>query len=144
MTTSGNAAGKACLFVTIVLGLAGVAFAQRGGALPPPQDGHATIAPPWRNAPETVFDNTVPHGTMHRFTMKSEDSKIYKGIARERPGEVVPYERPVALYVPAQYVPGTPAPFIVVVANVQIAAEAPWAALPVPIDNHGLIVREKS
>jgi enterochelin esterase-like enzyme len=26
----------------------------------------------------------------------------------------VPYERPVAVYVPAQYVPGTPAPFIVV------------------------------
>jgi enterochelin esterase-like enzyme len=74
----------------------------------------ATIAPPWRNAPETVFDNSVPHGTMHRFTMKSEDSKIYTGISRERPGEVVPYQRPVALYVPAQYVPGTAAPFIVV------------------------------
>ena len=56
----------------------------------------------------------MPQGTIHRFTMKSEDSKIYKGIARDKPGEVVPYERPVAVYVPAQYVPGTPAPFIVV------------------------------
>ena len=46
--------------------------------------------------------------------MKSEDSKIYKGISREKPGEVVPYERSVAIYIPKQYVPGTPAPFIVV------------------------------
>ena len=53
-------------------------------------------------------------GAIHRFTMKSEDSKIYKGISRDKPGEVVPYERPVAVYIPAQYVAGTPAPFIVV------------------------------
>ena len=46
--------------------------------------------------------------------MKSADSKIYKGISRDKPGEVVPYERPVAIYIPAQYVAGTPAPFIVV------------------------------
>ena len=46
--------------------------------------------------------------------MKSEDSKIYKGISRDKPGAVVPYERPVAVYIPAQYVAGTPAPFIVV------------------------------
>jgi len=87
----------------LTYGLTGGAAAQRGqGATPPPPDGHATIAPPWRNAPETVFDNSVPHGTVHRFTMKSEDSKIYKGISRERPNEVVSYERPVAVYVPAQ------------------------------------------
>jgi iron(III)-enterobactin esterase len=116
MTTSSHrTAVGVCLLVGLTCGLAGRAAAQRGqGATPPPPDGHATIAPPWRNAPETVFDNSVPHGTMHRFTMKSADSKIYKGISRERPGEVVPYERPVAVYVPAQYVPGTPAPFIVV------------------------------
>ena len=46
--------------------------------------------------------------------MKSSDSKIYKGISRDKPGEVVPYERSVAVYVPAQYVAGTAAPFIVV------------------------------
>jgi hypothetical protein len=46
--------------------------------------------------------------------MKSEDSKVYKGVSRAQPGAVVPYERPVAVYVPAQYVPGTAAPFIVV------------------------------
>jgi enterochelin esterase family protein len=46
--------------------------------------------------------------------MDSKDSKIYPGIARNQPGVVVPYQRRVAVYVPAQYVPGTPAPFIVV------------------------------
>jgi enterochelin esterase-like enzyme len=45
--------------------------------------------------------------------MDSKDSKIYPGIARNQPGAVVPYTRQVAVYVPAQYKPGTPAPFIV-------------------------------
>jgi enterochelin esterase family protein len=62
--------------------------------------------------------------------MNSSDSKIYPGIAREPntfgtpdptdpPSWIVttshpaPYTRKVAVYVPAQYVPGTVAPFIV-------------------------------
>ena len=44
--------------------------------------------------------------------MNSEDSKIYPGIAKNQPG-VVPYKRKVCVYVPRQYLPGTPAPFIV-------------------------------
>jgi enterochelin esterase family protein len=89
----------------------------RGPAAPPPSpliDGDFTIRPPFANSPDLIYDNAVPHGTLHRFTMKSEDSKIYKGVSRAQPGAVVPYERPVAVYVPAQYVPGTAAPFIVV------------------------------
>src|SRR5262245_19760056 len=77
-------------------------------------NGDFTIRPPWANSNDLIWDNTIPHGTIHRFMMKSEDSKIYKGISRDKPGEVVPYTRPVAVYIPAQYVPGTPAPFIVV------------------------------
>ena len=73
-------------------------------------NGDFTIRPPWSNSNDLIWDNTIPHGTVHRFMMKSEDSKIYKGISREKPGEVVPYTRPVAVYIPAQYVPGTPAP----------------------------------
>lgn len=73
-----------------------------------------TIRRPFSNAPELIVRHGVPQGTLHRFTMKSEDSTIYKGIARDKPGVVVPYERQVAVYVPAQYVAGTPAPFIVV------------------------------
>jgi enterochelin esterase-like enzyme len=62
--------------------------------------------------------------------MRSADSKIYPGIARERgtfgkadpddPAKLVvttshpaPYTRRVAVFVPKQYVPGTAAPFIV-------------------------------
>jgi len=114
----------------------------RGAATPPPSpllDGDVSIRPPWSNANELIWDNSVPHGTVHRFDMKSEDSKIYKGvparaprgggrgaagapapnapnapIAPIAPGPIVPYVRPVAVYIPAQYVPGTPAPFIVV------------------------------
>ena len=44
------------------------------------------------------------------------DSKDSKHLSRHRPqpaGAVVPYTRQVAVYVPARYVAGTPAPFIV-------------------------------
>jgi iron(III)-enterobactin esterase len=77
-------------------------------------DGEFTIKPPFGNAPELIINNGIPHGTIHRFTMKSADSKFYKGGSRGQPGVVVPFERPMAVYVPAQYVPGTAAPFIVV------------------------------
>jgi enterochelin esterase-like enzyme len=43
---------------------------------------------------------------MVTFTMSSADSKIF-------PGTGTPFKRNVAVYVPAQYVPGTAAPFIV-------------------------------
>ena len=77
-------------------------------------DDDVTLRPPWSNSPDLIPNPNAPRGTIHRFTMKSQDSKIYKGISRDKPGEVVPYERPVAIYIPAQYVAGTPAPFIVV------------------------------
>jgi enterochelin esterase family protein len=110
------------IIILLVVGLAfalGVTIAadQRGQPSPAPSpllDGDVTIKPPFSNSPDLIFNNAIPHGTVHRFTMKSEDSKIYKGISRDQPGAVVPYERPVAVYVPAQYVLGTAAPFIVV------------------------------
>src|SRR4051812_44286186 len=95
----------------VSLGLtAGVIAGQRGQPAPAPSplsDGEVTIKPPFANAPELIYDNAVPHGTIHRFTMKSADSKIYKGVARGQRGvppppvpPVVPYERPVAVYIP--------------------------------------------
>ncbi len=76
-------------------------------------DGNFVIGPPYEPAPELTVRPGVPVGMVHEFTMESTDSRIYPGIARNRPGEVVPYTRRVAVYVPAQYKPGTPAPFIV-------------------------------
>ncbi len=78
----------------------------------PDQDGNFVIGSPYTPAPELTVKDGVPKGTVHEFTMDSKDSKIYPGIARNQPG-VVPYTRRVAVYVPAQYVAGTPAPFIV-------------------------------
>ena len=75
-------------------------------------EGDFTIGPNYTNAPELKVREGVPRGTLHVFTMNSEDSKIYPGIAKNQPG-VVPYRRLVCVYVPKQYVPGTPAPFIV-------------------------------
>jgi iron(III)-enterobactin esterase len=94
--------------------------AQRGGGpgqAPRPNmldDSDVVLRPPFSNSPDLIPNPNAPQGKVHRFTMKSVDSKIYKGISRDKPGEVVPYERPVAVYIPAQYVPGTAAPFIVV------------------------------
>ena len=72
------------------------------------------IAPPYAPAPELTAKPDVPKGAMHQFIMRSDESAIYAGISRDKPGLVVPYERIVNVYVPAQYNPGTPAPFIIV------------------------------
>jgi enterochelin esterase-like enzyme len=70
------------------------------------------------------------HGSVTVFTMTSAESKIYPGIARvpdvrgtadpNDPSKMIvtnsrpaPWTRKVAVYVPAGYKPGTPAPFIV-------------------------------
>jgi enterochelin esterase-like enzyme len=81
----------------------------------PPQkfaDGEFTIGPDYANAPELTVKDGVPRGELKEFTMNSEDSHVYPGIARNKPG-VVPYKRKVWVYVPKQYVPGTAAPFII-------------------------------
>ena len=80
---------------------------------PPPQR-EVVIKPPYAAATELVSRPDVPKGVVHTLVMKSSESGLYPGIARDRPGEVVPYERVVHVYVPAQYRAGRRAPFIVV------------------------------
>jgi enterochelin esterase family protein len=103
---------------------AGAAVAQGGQAPPldftkfrpwtPPADrGDYVIGPPYADAPELKPRADVPKGAVHTFVMSSTESKIYPGIAKNAPGQVVPYQRRVTVYVPAQYVPGKPAPFLV-------------------------------
>jgi iron(III)-enterobactin esterase len=65
------------------------------------------IKPPYANAPELTPKENVPKGVTHDFTMDSGDSKSYPGLRGH-------YVRNGWVYVPAQYVPGTAAPFIVV------------------------------
>ena len=87
------------------------AFAQ-----PPvkPKAAESIIGPEYKDASEMQVLPDVPQGKVYEFTMNSTDSKIYPGIAKDKPGQVVPYQRQVVVYVPQQYVPGTPAPFLVV------------------------------
>src|SRR5690242_179551 len=75
--------------------------------------GDYTIAPPYSNAPELTPRDGVPKGVVYHFTMDSKDSKLYPGIAKSAPGQVVPYTRRVTVYVPSQYKPGSQAPFMV-------------------------------
>lgn len=72
-----------------------------------------TLGPAYADAPELTAPTSGPPGAIYEFTMNSTDSLIYPGIAKDRPG-TVPYRRKVAVYVPRQYVPGRPAPFMVV------------------------------
>jgi iron(III)-enterobactin esterase len=72
-----------------------------------------TIGPDYTNALDTIVRDDVLHGSLNVFTMNSEDSKIYPGIAKTQPG-VVPYKRQVCVYIPKQYVTGAIAPLLVV------------------------------
>ena len=54
------------------------------GTVPPADaDGNFIIGPTHPKAPEMIVKEGVPHGTITEITMKSTDSKIYPGIARE-------------------------------------------------------------
>jgi len=116
------------------------------GTVPPPNaDGNFIIGPTHPRAPEMTAKDDVPHGTVTMLTMKSSDSKIYPGIAREQGTFGTPdpenpaklnvttshpaeYTRRVAVYVPKQYKAGTAAPFIV-------GADGPDRSLFTALDN---------
>ena len=69
-------------------------------------DGDYSIGPDYAPAPEQTKRAGVPEGKVVEFVMNSAESKFYPGVNE-------PFQRPVCVYVPAQYVPGTAAPFIV-------------------------------
>lgn len=96
----------------------------------PDSNGNFIIGPIHNPAPEMIINPNVPKGTIYRFTMRSEDSKIYPGIAREpntfgkedsadltrftvTTSHPASYIRKVEVYVPKQYMPGSIAPFII-------------------------------
>jgi iron(III)-enterobactin esterase len=70
-------------------------------------DGDFILGPDYAKAPEMSRADNVPKGDIKEFTMQSTESKIYPGIKG-------PYLRKVWVYIPKQYVAGTPAPFIIV------------------------------
>ncbi len=116
-----------------------------GANAPANADGNFILGPTHNPAPEMTVQEGVPQGSVFTFTMESTDSKIYPGIAREAntsgtadpsdPAKMIvttshpaPYTRQVTVYVPKQYIPGTPAPFIV-------GADGPDAMLFTALDN---------
>lgn len=76
-------------------------------------EGDYAVGPTYIDAPELTERADVLKGMVYRFTMDSTDSKLFPGISKTAPGTVVPYHRDVTVYVPAQYVAGTQAPFMV-------------------------------
>ncbi len=101
------------------------------GQLPSPSaDGNFVIGPTHHPAPQIYVKPSVPPGRICTFTMSSAHSHYYPGIARtpgtfghpdpQNPARLIvttshprPWTRHVWVYIPSQYHPGTPAPFIV-------------------------------
>ena len=92
-------------------------------------DGNYVIGPEYIPAPELQVKDGVPQGKVQQFTINSKDTKLFNpGIAREVFGKLDPdnpktliveiheidYQRQITIYIPAQYKPGTKAPFMVV------------------------------
>src|SRR5688572_15612841 len=115
--------------------------AQRGGQAPAAQppgprpasapplvpvrldvDGNFRIAPPYAPDPAFTEKPDVPKGRVVRFTMNSAESKTFptapvggaRGTPQTEPPQHQTFQRQVAVYIPAGYVPNTPTPFIVV------------------------------
>jgi enterochelin esterase-like enzyme len=82
----------------------------------PPLDktGNFFIAPAttWGDVPAVTVKAGVPRGTVTKFSVKSEDTKMYPGTPG-RGGAARPYVRDVWVYVPAGYKEGTELPLMV-------------------------------
>lgn len=116
------------------------------GQLPPVDAvGNYTIGPEYQVDPATEPQPGVPRGEVTKLTMRSEDSKLYPGIAREQgtfgtpdpdnPAKLIvttsgpaPYTRRVEVYVPQQLDRTQPAPLIV-------GADGPDPLLFATLDN---------
>ena len=77
------------------------------------EEAESTTGPDYADAPETKVQDGVPKGKVEEFTMDSKDSRIYKGIAKDKKG-TVPYQRKVAVYIPADHRSSKEMPFIIV------------------------------
>jgi enterochelin esterase-like enzyme len=115
-TTLGLTLGTTVLTALLLWGKP-ISAAPQDQTAPPARTGdnknEFVIGPNYTDAPEVTVQDGVPKGAIHEFTMNSTESKIYPGIAKNQPG-TVPYQRQVVVYIPQQYVPGKPAPFLVV------------------------------
>ncbi|HZZ40978.1 MAG TPA: alpha/beta hydrolase-fold protein [Acidobacteriaceae bacterium] len=116
------------------------------GTLPSPtKDGNFILGPTHTPASEMSARPGVPQGRVEEFTLTSAGDPYYPGIARDpgtfgtpdsaNPAKLNlttshqhPWTRTIAVYIPAQYKPGTVAPFIV-------GADGPDRSLFTALDN---------
>jgi enterochelin esterase-like enzyme len=114
-------------------------------------DGNFRIAPPYANDPAFNEKPNVPKGRLIRFTMNSAESKIFPtapvggargaragGDAPTEPPQHQTFQRQVAVYIPAGYVPNSPSPFIVVQDGQSYISDSPVtdrAFMPPMLDN---------
>lgn len=120
------------------------------GSVPrPTQDGNFIVGPTHTAAPEMSVHPGVPQGRVEEFTLTSEGDPYYPGIARDpdvpsstagtpdphNPARLIvttshphPWSRTIAVYIPAQYKPGSEAPFMV-------GADGPDPLLFTALDN---------
>jgi len=92
---------------------ADIAEIAKLNALPPftpkADDGDFLLKPPYANAPEQTPRAGTPKGRVEHFTLKAADSKFYPDTGLRDTTAT----RAVTVYIPSQYVPGTPAPLLV-------------------------------
>lgn len=106
-------------------------------ALPPWKpgagDGDYSMAPPYAPAPENAPREGVPRGKVVTFHMDMAGSKFYPPTAG-RDG-APPAPREVNVYIPAGYVPGTPAPLLFCHDAMGMHDNKPAPYLPTILDN---------
>ena len=96
-------------------------------AIGPFDDGKITIGPKYAPAPELTVRPEVPKGMMKSIAFDMKASKVYPFKPQQKKG--AKETRDVLVYIPSQYMPGTPAPFSVIQdANYK-------AVLPTILDN---------
>jgi iron(III)-enterobactin esterase len=95
-------------------------------------DGDYTSVPPYAPAPENGTRDNVPKGKVVTFQMNLAESKFYPPVAG-RGGNST--NREVVVYIPAQYVPGTPAPLLLTHDAMGAHDREPAPYLPNILDN---------
>lgn len=96
-------------------------------------DGDYVTSPPYAPAPENAPREGVPQGKVVTFHMDMADSKFYPPTPGR--GGAPPTPREVNVYIPAQYVPGTPAPLLFCHDAMGMHDNPPAPYLPTILDN---------
>jgi iron(III)-enterobactin esterase len=94
--------------------------------------GDYVSAPPYVPAPENAPRDNVPQGKVVTFNMNLAESKFYAPAAGRGANST---NREVVVYIPAQYIPGTPAPLLLTHDAMGAHDQKPAPYLPTILDN---------